>query len=605
MSENKKTPHLKYFGLPQIWPYIRVYKKRILVMALLGTLSSIADSIFPLFNQYAINHFVALKTMDTVWIFILLYLGCMLMRVLSDRKTTYLTAKMEMEVDRDLRNAGFKHLQNLSFSYFNQNNVGYIHSRVISDTGRIGEMMSWVFMDIIWQGTFILFALVNMFLLNARLAMWIILLVPIAMLIVAFFQKKLVILNQKIRELNSIITSDLNEGITGAKSIKTMVIEKEMGEDFQKDIDKMYRESMITARYSASFHAILSLISSIALAIILWQGGHLTLEGVFQLGTLSVFMTYALNLMDPIQFLIQEISAVISTQVNIDRFDHMMKTESDVQDRPEVIERYGDTFHPKKENWESLHGDVQFEDVSFQYPDGDELVLEHFNLMIPQGTNVAIVGETGAGKSTLVNLVCRFYEPTSGRVLIDGKDARDRSQLWLHSNIGYVLQTPQLFSGTIRENMRYGKPDASDEEIWEALTLVSADSVVHKLDNGLDSILGEGGGSLSTGEKQLISFARAIIADPALLVLDEATASIDTLTEKKIQDAIETVIQGRTSFVIAHRLSTIVDADVILVFKDGKIIEQGKHAELMHQKGYYYNLYSRQFEEMSVQSTLS
>ena len=232
------------------------------------------------------------------------------------------------------------------------------------------------------------------------------------------------------------------------------------------------------------------------------------------------------------------------------------------------------------------------------------MVLEHFDLKVPQGTNVAIVGETGAGKSTLVNLVCRFFEPTYGQVLIDGKDARDRSQLWLHSNIGYVLQTPHLFSGTVRDNLRYGKPDATDEEIWKALKLVNAEFVIDKMDKGLDSEVGEGGDMLSTGEKQLISFARAILADPKILVLDEATASIDTLTEKAIQDAIFTVIKGRTSFVIAHRLSTIVDADVILVVKDGKIIERVKHTELMQAHGYYYDLYTRQYEEM-VTNTVS
>ena len=228
------------------------------------------------------------------------------------------------------------------------------------------------------------------------------------------------------------------------------------------------------------------------------------------------------------------------------------------------------------------------------------MVLENFNLDVPHGTNVAIVGETGAGKSTLVNLVCRFFEPTKGQVLIDGRDARERSQLWLHSNIGYVLQTPHLFSGTVRDNLRYGKPTATDEEIMHALDLVSAKFVVEKMEKGLDSDVGEGGGMLSTGEKQLLSFARAILADPRILVLDEATASIDTLTEKAIQDAIDTVIKGRTSFVIAHRLSTIVNADVILVVRDGKIIERGTHSELMKQKGYYYELYTRQYEEMVV-----
>ena len=244
-------------------------------------------------------------------------------------------------------------------------------------------------------------------------------------------------------------------------------------------------------------------------------------------------------------------------------------------------------------------GDIEFKDVSFKYPDGDEYVLENFNLKVPKGTNVAIVGETGAGKSTLVNLVCRFFKPTKGQVLIDGKDAALRSQLWLHSNLGYVLQTPHLFSGSVRDNLKYGKPDATDEEIMEALRLVSAEDIVKTMEKGLDSDVGEDGDMLSTGEKQLLSFARAILADPRILILDEATSSIDTVTERAIQDAIVTVTKGRTSFVIAHRLSTIVDADIILVVRDGKITERGKHAELMKQKGYYYELFTRQFDERS------
>jgi ATP-binding cassette subfamily B protein len=240
---------------------------------------------------------------------------------------------------------------------------------------------------------------------------------------------------------------------------------------------------------------------------------------------------------------------------------------------------------------------VEFEDVSFMYPDGNEMVLEHFDLKVPRGTNIAIVGETGAGKSTLVNLACRFYEPTQGRILIDGRDVRERSQLWLHSNIGYVLQTPYLFSGSVRDNLRYGRPDATDEQIWQAIRTASAEFVVRRMEKGLDSDVGEGGSMLSTGEKQLLSIARAILADPRILVLDEATSSVDTVTERSIQKAIAAVIRGRTSFVIAHRLSTIVGADVILAVRDGKIIEKGTHRELMQQKGYYYQLYTRQYEE--------
>ena len=283
---------------------------------------------------------------------------------------------------------------------------------------------------------------------------------------------------------------------------------------------------------------------------------------------------------------------------------NLINTESDVADTEEVIEKYGNSFNPKKENWEELHGDIEFKDVSFKYPDGDDYILEHFNLKVMQGTNVAIVGETGAGKSTLVNLVCRFFEPTSGKLLIDGRDARERSLLWLHSNIGYVLQTPHLFSGTVRDNLKYGNPAATDEEIMAALRLVSADRIVASMEKGLDSDVGEGGNQLSTGGKQLLSFARAILSDPRILVLDEATSSIDTVTEKKIQDAIKVLTDGRTSFVIAHRLSTIVGADVILVVQDGKITERGTHKELIKNKGYYYELYSRQFEEMVINNTL-
>lgn len=603
MSENKNVK-LKYFGIPKLLPFVKPYKKIMISMIIMGALSSLIDSIYPLFNQYALNHFIALKTTDTIVPFIIVYIVILIVFVILNFVSTTWAGKIEMSVNRDLRNASFNHLQELSFSYFNQNNVGYVHARVMSDTGRIGQLVSWDMMDMVWQGSYLLFVLINMALINIHLAMYIMLIIPFAVILIIFFQKKLVALNRKIREINSKITSNFNEGITGAKSIKTLVVENKINHDFDVDSDDMEKTSVLAGRYSALFSSLVTMLSSITLAIILWKGGMINQEGIIMIGTLSVFMTYALNMLEPIQSIVGGIARLIAIQVNIERFTTLLETRSDVADRVEVVEKYGDTFHPKKENWETLYGDVEFKDVSFKYPDGNEMVLEHFDLKVPQGTNVAIVGETGAGKSTLVNLVCRFFEPTYGQVLIDGKDARDRSQLWLHSNIGYVLQTPHLFSGTVRDNLRYGKPDATDEEIWKALKLVNAEFVIDKMDKGLDSEVGEGGDMLSTGEKQLISFARAILADPKILVLDEATASIDTLTEKAIQDAIFTVIKGRTSFVIAHRLSTIVDADVILVVKDGKIIERGKHAELMQAHGYYYDLYTRQYEEM-VTNTVS
>lgn len=593
-KDQKNAASLPLYGIPRILPFLKPYAKTLTAMILLGILSSLADTIYPFFTNYALDHFIAKQTLEGLPAFIGLYILLMVLQEIDNFYCLYECGRVEMSVDRDLRDASFSHLQTLSFAYFNQNNVGYIHARIMSDTSKIGELVAWRMMDVVWNISYILFVLVTMLVVNVRLALFVIVLVPIAVVIISFFQRKLVGLNRKVREINSTITGDFNEGITGIRSIKSMAVEERMYGDFAKDTADMFRKSVHTAHYSALLTSLVTMLSSIALAIVLWRGGLITMQGVLTIGTLSVFMSYAVGMLEPIQSIIQSISALVAIQVNIERFCALLEEKSDVADTPEVTARYGDNFHAKKENWEPLLGDVEFRDVTFHYPDGTENVLEHFNLKVPRGTNVAIVGETGAGKSTLVNLVCRFYEPTEGQVLIDGRDVRERSQLWLHSNIGYVLQNPQLFSGTIRENLRYGKPDATDEEIWRALHLLSADQVVQKMDNGLDSEVGEGGGRLSTGEKQLLSFTRALLADPKILVLDEATSSIDTITEKTIQNAIGTIIAGRTSFVIAHRLSTITGADLIIAVRDGKIVESGTHHELMQKHGYYHSLYQEQ-----------
>lgn len=598
MNENEKQKRLPFFGIPKLFPYLYPYRFRIISMILLGGVSSAIDAAYPLFNRYALDHFVGERTLRGIQWFVALYLILLFGQGIINYVSSVSCGKVEMMLDRDLRNDAFSHLQTLSFAYYNANSVGYIHARVMSDSGLIGEAVSWRMMNLVWNGFYVAGVFVVMLIINLRLALIILLLVPVAVLLMTWFQRKLLYYNRKIREINSKITGNYNEGITGARTIKVLGVEEKMIGDFTKETQNMRRTSIREAHFSALFISTVAMMSALTLSLVLWQGGRLTMEGLMMIGTLSVFMSYALELLEPIQSIIETLSAFIAIEANIERVTRLLAEESDVTDTPEVIEKYGDAFHPKRENWEELGGEIEFRDVSFRYPDGDEYVLTDFNLKVPAGTNVAIVGETGAGKSTLVNLVCRFYEPTKGQVLIDGRDARARSLLWLHSNIGYVLQSPHLFSGTVRENLRYGKPDATDEEIMEALRIVSAESVLAKMEKGLDTDVGEGGGMLSTGEKQLLSFARAILADPRILVLDEATSSIDTVTEKAIQNAIAAVIKGRTSFVIAHRLSTIVDADVILVVKGGKIIGRGTHEELMRQKGYYYELYTRQYEEL-------
>ena len=598
----KDSSFLPFFGIPRLIPYLKPFRKMLTVMVVCGLGGSAVDILLPLLQRYALDHFIALKTLDTLPVYLALYVLAILFAAVMNFISCKGAMETEVSVNRDLRSAAFNHLQTLSFSYFNQNSVGYIHSRVMSDTGRIGSLVSWSLMDCVWHISYLVGSLVVMLAINLRLALMVMVILPLIAVLFSLFQAKLIHANRQIRELNSKITGDFNEGITGAKTIKTLVIEQKMTSDFIGDTSEMRQKSIRAARLRGMFAVTMHLASSLALAIVLWQGGYIAASEV---GTFSMFMTYAQGMMEPVRWIVDAISDVITTQVNIERLTRLLGTKSDVADSPEVIAKYGDSFLPKKENWEPIRGDIAFEDVSFRYPDGDEYVLEHFNLEIPFGSNIAIVGETGAGKSTLVNLVCRFFEPTEGRVLIDGRDARERSQLWLHSAIGYVLQTPHLFSGTIRENLLYGNPNATEEQIQQALRLVSADEVVARMEKGIDTDVGEGGDMLSTGEKQLISFARAILADPRILVLDEATASVDTLTEQKIQTAIETIIQGRTSLVIAHRLSTVRDADLILVVNDGKIVERGTHEELLAAKGPYYRLYTRQYEDETTSSILS
>ncbi len=603
MTQDKhKQKSLPFFGIGKLLPFLKRYRLRMLVMVICGIISTGMDIAAPLFQRYALNVFIGQSTTHGLLPFVLIYSAAVVLAGVLNYVSCSNAMIVEVGMNKTLRNALFEHLQTLSFSFFNRNSVGYIHARVMSDSSRIGSLVSWTLMDGVWHLSYLVGAIVVMLVINAKLALMVIVIVPISAALFSLFQKKLIHVNREVREINSHITSDFNEGITGAKTIKSLVIEDKMTQSFMQDTALMRSRSVKAARIRGVFSATISLASSMAVAVVLWRGGYIAQSEV---GTFSMFMSYAQGMMEPVRWLIDAISGMITTQVNIERTFGVLETPSDVQDTEKVIEKYGDSFSPKHENWEELRGDIEFRNVDFIYPDGSEEVLHDFSLKIPFGTNVAVVGETGAGKSTLVNLVCRFFEPTRGQVLIDGRDARERSQLWLHSTLGYVLQTPHLFSGTVRENLLYGNPAATDEQIADALKLVSADEIIARLEKGLDTDVGEGGDMLSTGEKQLISFARAILANPKILILDEATSSVDTLTERRIQSAIDKVIHGRTSIVIAHRLSTVRGADIILAVRGGKIVEQGTHSELMERGGYYARLYRRQFEDETAEAIFS
>ena len=586
-------------------PFFKPYTKFFAITIGLNLILAGIDVLVPLFQSYAIDHFIALNTLKGLHIFALVYTAMIVTQTVSVYISVHAATTIEMNVGKDLKKAQFEHLQTLSFSYYNTTPVGYIHARVMSDTLKIAGMIAWGLVDMFWAFIYVISVFVIMFMLNWKLALIIMLIVPCIAVLTVYFQNKILHWNRRVRKVNSQITSAYNEGITGVRTSKSMVIEEDNQKNFRSITRNMHQAATKSAMLNAVYIPTILFFSSVAAAIVLARGGYMVQSQVMQLGTLSVFISYAVVIFEPIQQLARLLADLISCQASIERVMDLLEQQPNVTDTPEVEEKYGDMFHAKKENWERIEGDIVFEDVSFRYPDGKEYVLEHFNLHVPAGMNVAIVGETGAGKSTLVNLLGRFFEPTKGRILIDGKDYRERSQLWLHSQIGYVLQNPHLFSGTLYDNIRYGRLEATDEEVREAARKVSADIVAGKLEKGYESDVGESGGRLSTGEKQLISFARAILANPSIFVLDEATSSIDTQTEQLIQEATDQLLKGHTSFVIAHRLSTIRQADLILVVKDGKIIEEGSHRELLRQKGYYYDLYSRQFEEESAMQILA
>ena len=594
-EEEKRPFNLRVWA--KLGPFLRPYQKQIAVILIFQLLCAAIDIIYPLFQSYAIDVFILPQTTEGLIPFALADFGAIVFQVFCVMLFCRASMVVEMNLGKDLKRASFVHLQTLSFSYYNTTPVGFMIARVMSDTNRIGTQIAWGIQDILWSVTYVGGVFIVMLLMNWKLALLIMAVVPLIAAITVYFQKKILNVNRRIRKVNSRMMGAYNEGITGARTSKTLVIEEKNAKAFHTVTHDMYRFSVRATKLNALYIPIVLFFSSIAIAMVLTRGGFLVLHSQMDIGQLSAFITYAITIFEPIQQLARTIADFISTQANIERVTALLETKPQITDRPEIIERYGDAFLPKRENWEPIRGDIEFRHVWFHYPDGEENILEDFNLKIKAGTIVAIVGETGAGKSTLINLACRFFEPTHGEILIDGKDYRERSQLWLHSSLGYVLQNPHLFSGSVRENIRYGRLDATDAEVEAAAKIVSADEIIRSMENGYDSDVGEGGDRLSTGEKQLISFARAVLANPKIFVLDEATSSIDTKTEQIIQNAISHLLQNRTSFLIAHRLSTIRKADLILVVRDGKVIEQGSHTELLRRKGYYYTLYKNQFEE--------
>jgi ATP-binding cassette subfamily B protein len=577
--------------------YVTPYRKEMIALLLAAVITAFFDALFPLMTRYAISHFIEGATLNGMgmfaFVFVILAMCQTIFNVIYSKKSIVI----EMGIGRDMKEDLFRHVQELSLDYFNRTPVGFILARITSDTDSMGAIFSWRLSDFVFNLAYILFAAANMIALNPLLAFIVILSMPVLFIIANYFQRKLLVANREVRRQNSRVTTSYNENINGAVTIKELDARDKVDADFAA-LNRRLKDSSYHAKAIENlFSSLIMVVGCLALSVVLGLGPGMVDRRVLDVRTLSVFISYTFNLLNPIESLTRGVTQVISLQANVERVNRLIDTRPTVSDRRDVAEKYGTIYSPRKENWEPIRGDIEFRNVSFRYPDSDVYVLEHFNLKIPAGTCIAIVGATGAGKSTLVNLVCRFFEPTSGQILIDGIDYRERSYLWLESNLSYILQTPHLFSGTIAQNIRYANRDATMEEIIEAAKLANAYDFITRLPDGFDTDVGQGGDKLSTGQKQLISIARALLAKGKILVMDEATSSVDTKTEMMINSMTGDLLKDRTSFIIAHRLSTVKNADMIIVVDEGKITEMGTHAELLRREGQYYRMYTGQWEE--------
>jgi ATP-binding cassette, subfamily B, bacterial len=569
-------------------------KKNLILLALFSGMLAILDGAFPLINRYAIDVFFVEGDYSTWPYFVAVNLLVAAGFGLCVWGFIHQAGVIEADTSYELRRQAFKNLQTLSYSYFDQTPQGWVMARMTSDARRLSLIISWGLVDFVWAGLSMIIIMIVLYATFAKLALIITIILPIMLAVAYVFRKLILKQHRKARKYNSQLTAQYSEGFLGAKTTKSLSIEESNYDEFAYTAQLLKKSSIKAVISSAVFSSIILVLAYIAVATTMVRGSVYVLEVVITVGTLAMFIAYTVNFFEPVMAISRILSDFQNAQASAERIVGLIETKSDLVDTKEVEEKYGSLFNDKKENWELLKGDVEFKDLTFYYNE-DEVILDHFSLKVKAGQSVALVGHTGSGKTTLINLLSRFYEPKEGSILIDGKDYRERSIHWLHSRLGYVLQSPHLFSTTVMENIRYGKLDATDEEVIYAAKMVGVDSFVSKLDLGYQTFVGEGGNLLSVGQKQLISFARAVLANPRILILDEATSSIDSESEVIIQNATEKLLNDRTSFIVAHRLSTIVNADLIVMLDMGRIVEMGTHEELLQKRGEYFELYKNQF----------
>ena len=567
----------------RIMSQVKPYTSWVFGFVISIALVSFLDSYFTLLSKRIIDEGIGAGNVTILKEILYQYGGLIVFQALAVFVFIYFAGVLGERVQYDLRKKMFSQLQKLSLSYYNKTPVGWIMSRVSSDSERVAQLVTWGFLDLTWGVLNIITATYFMISINWRLGLIVLAIIPILVVVAAQFKKKIIVEYRQVRKINSKITGSYNENITGVRVIKAFSREAQNMVEFGALTDDMYKAGFRAAWLSALFLPIVMIISAFALGSVVWYGGLQAEIGGITIGGIQAFISYITFMIWPIQDLARVYAEMQRSIASAERIFSLLDSTPNIIDKPNAISQ------------QSMSGDIRFDNVRFYYDDDDDLVLENFNLDVKQGETIALVGPTGGGKSTIVNLLCRFFEPRDGRILINNQDYTSYTLESIQSQIGIVLQTPHLFSGTIEDNIRYGKLDASEEEIINASKLAGANDFITTLDNSYKEEVGEGGNLLSVGQKQLISLARAVLRKPDIFIMDEATSSVDTITESLIQQGMENLMKNRTSFIIAHRLSTIRKADRILFIKDGKIAEIGSHQELLLKKGLYYRLYTQQF----------
>ncbi len=593
LEEEEYTSQLTAPVFKRILTLLKPHWKWVLGFLITIMLTSVLDAYFTYLNKQIVDVGITMKNKPALMRIVLIYGSFQLLQSGFVFTFIYLAGVLGERVQYDMRKMLFNHLQDLSLSYYAQNAVGRMIARVTSDTGRVADLLTWGVVDTTWAVMNITTSVTFMAIINWRLALIVFTIIPVMTYIAIQFRKRILVEYRVTRRTNSKITGAYNENIQGVRVVKALLREDENTKEFQQLTTRMYKASYRAAWLSALFLPTVQIIASVALGLIIGYGGTQIKLGLMTIGGIQAFVSYLTFMMWPIQDLARVYAEMQHSIASAERIFKLADTPPDVHDRPGAIPA------------ETLMGEIEFDRVNFYYEDRKP-VLTDFSLKVKPGEMIALVGPTGGGKSTIVNLLCRFYEPCEGTIHINGRDYMDYTLASIHSRIGIVLQTPHLFSGNVRDNIRYGRLDASDEDIIAAAKIAGAHDFIVTLEKGYDQNVGEGGNLLSVGQKQLISLARAVLARPELFIMDEATSSVDTLTEALIQRGMEALMKGRTSFVIAHRLSTIRRANRILVIENGRIAEQGTHAELLRLGRHYYRLYTQQFRhELETQYGLA